>query len=163
MNAGMSFSQRREDERKHDHRYRAWHHTSDCFYCGERAIDRDHVPPLTLADHYLQPERSKRIPFITVRACSDCNRRLGSRPLPTLIDRASYLARALEAAYEKVKGGWTEEAMAKAELSYTMRKFCKSRDKKWEVLLDRVRFVQRRCIDHEMLSPPLQEEVPHPV
>lgn len=60
-----------------------------CFYCGSYAEGADHVPPVSWTNLY--PECEK----ILVRCCVQCNGLLGANNLPTLADRANFLAQKL--------------------------------------------------------------------
>lgn len=61
-----------------------------CFYCGDRALGKDHVPPVSYPDEY---EESYRM---LVRCCVLCNSLLGKKGLLTLLARADYLLMAYQ-------------------------------------------------------------------
>lgn len=63
-----------------------------CYYCGEMGGLLDHVPALYVVYTKLMAnEDLSDVELICVQACTDCNRRLGAKPLLTLPERAAYL------------------------------------------------------------------------
>lgn len=64
-----------------------------CFYCGDIGDCLDHCPPLSLMQLY--PSFSK----ILVKACRECNAKLGARLLPNLSSRLEFLLKKYKKKY----------------------------------------------------------------
>jgi 5-methylcytosine-specific restriction endonuclease McrA len=86
----------------------------ECIYCGLAADTSDHVPPVSVvyalgADHF----EEAGIDLVLVPACRECNSLLGARMLPTLRERASFIADALRKRYAKqlAAPSWDSEEM----------------------------------------------------
>ena len=94
-----------------------------CFYCGEDADTQDHVPPLSMV-YALGPSEFSEL--LLVRACADCNRRLGSRPYLTPKDRRSFIADRLRFFLSKAAEAWSEDE--KDELGPTLRSFVEQQE-----------------------------------
>lgn len=121
-----------------------------CFYCGERRECLDHRPPIdSLAANGPQSLREARIPMVLLPCCRDCNQRLGSRPLLTALEACTYLRETLEQAYEKGTTLWSEED--EKPMSPMFRKLIKARRQAAQQLVSRVRFLQQREIEHELM------------
>lgn len=82
-----------------------------CFYCGDESLPkvRDHVRPLALESVSRHYDRRD-----TVICCSECNRLLGSVPLVTVEERASYL---LEKLRRRYRSCLKTEAYSRQELA----------------------------------------------
>lgn len=67
-----------------------------CVYCGEPANSNDHVIPWCYFQFAWKRRHGKTIGW-TVRACTDCNVRLGSKFFTTVYERREYIHRKLSA------------------------------------------------------------------
>lgn len=58
-----------------------------CTYCGNRATQTDHVPPVSLQYHYQNTDTD----FYLIPSCRECNSALGGRDLETVKKRLLFL------------------------------------------------------------------------
>jgi hypothetical protein len=125
--------------------YKRWFHDEPgCFYCGDIAQVIDHCPPVIWADQTANGDKKIRIYHWLIRACYDCNARLGSRALLSAHDRIVFIARKLESEYERRNSMWSDKEIA--EMGFSFRADLISRKRILLRLLDRVRFAQwREC------------------
>lgn len=67
-----------------------------CFYCGALGESKDHVPPLSYAEHLEEENR------LLIKSCLLCNGLLGNRALLTLLSRCDYLFIAYQRRFKKL-------------------------------------------------------------
>lgn len=119
-----------------------------CFYCGDFAGTADHCPPLSwLESQTTEAWARMGVPFVLISSCSDCNKRLGDRPMFTALERTEYLKAALEQRYEKESTLWSEDELA--EMSSEFQRTIKARQAKTKELLVRARHAQWRVLQEE--------------
>lgn len=119
-----------------------------CVYCADASGSVDHVPPLSHVDRYSMQEWAARgVKFLLVPACMDCNRMLGARALYSVQERAAYIAKKLEDAYEKNAALWSDAEVSEMGAEFKRTIIAKRRQN--EALLDRVRAAQWRQFQGE--------------
>lgn len=86
-----------------------------CIYCGNDATCKDHLLPL------LWTGRDYRRLTPTVPACNECNVLLSDKVIPTIMDRAQYLAEKYRLRYKKLLAmpEWTDKDLE--ELGYHLQ------------------------------------------
>jgi len=110
----------------------------DCIYCGERAAHRDHV----IAYSYNSSNRKRTAKDYPcdeiVPACQECNLLLSNFYLPTIAERAAYLAKTVTKRNKKVleSPDWAKEDIK--ELGYGLRKNIQSMQFNRGILKDRI-------------------------
>jgi len=93
-----------------------------CYYCGDIADTKDHIPPL-LTVYQLGPENFKDL--VVVRACRWCNTKLGSKMLTTSKERKACITEHLRKQLNKLGPEWTEQELG--ELGPTLRQSIEDR------------------------------------
>lgn len=134
---------RREDQQLYGKRYvRKYGAPRLCTYCASPADTFDHCPPLCAAYLWESQPAHLRPEHILVSCCADCNKRLGSRQLFSLEERATYLLGILSKQYERGANLWSAEELA--ELSSEFRKAIKAKQALLTILHTRIRALQLR-------------------
>lgn len=83
-----------------------------CFYCGLPSTCQDHVPPLARVEVLLEAGAVSPAELITVPACEQCNRWLGSRPIHTPAKRRDFIKSRLRAKLIKYKrADWDDDEL----------------------------------------------------
>jgi len=72
-----------------------------CTYCGLAGETIDHVPPTSIRPVLVQLGLDADYPFMTVRACHECNSILGDIALWTIEQRRTHIAERLSRRYRK--------------------------------------------------------------
>ncbi len=74
-----------------------------CYYCGDKAGNIDHVPPIDYVYSYGRDAvESNGITLLLVSCCTNCNELLGSKALLTLDTRVVYLYGRIQKKYSSV-------------------------------------------------------------
>lgn len=119
-----------------------------CFYCGETAQCLDHSPALsTLEGMPKNYMKKNEIPHTLLPCCFQCNAALGSKNLPTVIDRLLYLESYYDAFFKKQKKKWDSEKIE--ELGNNLKRFVKHKQEQLDVYLWKIRAIQMRQIKPE--------------
>jgi hypothetical protein len=117
-------------------------HLHDCAYCGLTAQCRDHVIPQAyegVGQHETGYgtgwKRDKVVP-----ACSECNCLLGRRWLPSVAERAAFLAQKLRVRHEEALNfpNWNEDDLE--DMSPRMRKQIRAKIQRRDLLKARIAF-----------------------
>jgi hypothetical protein len=121
----------------------------DCVYCGLMAQSRDHVIPVSydrVSRHLATWDKSEVVP-----ACSECNSLLSNRWLPSVAERAGFIATRLPSRYrlELAFPNWSEDDLE--GLSKRFRKQITAKMKVRDLLKARIEFA--RTISGTTLSP----------
>lgn len=148
----MSQQERNRLIRTYGHLYsRHMHHSvarHECFYCGEPANALDHCPPLaSIEGRSKNYWKKNKIKFLLVPSCTNCNSKLGNREFFSLYERCQYLESKLLSDYEKIHNNWTDEEIE--ELGYTLKVSVKAYVARSQILLERIRHIQDRMLNHE--------------
>lgn len=142
--ASSKRAHRRQLEVSYGDRY--YMHESErgvCFYCGDIATELDHCPPLAWVDlKTFDNWKKDNVSFLLVSSCSQCNQRLGDKPLFKLSERVEHIMKYLEDKYEKNSTLWSDDEIK--EMSKDFQKTIKARQKAALFNLKRVRHSQWR-------------------
>lgn len=78
-----------------------------CIYCGNWSSCRDHLLPRP----WTGPDYRKQVP--TVPSCQECNLILADRVIPTITERAEYIAAKLRIRYKKLleMPAWSDKSL----------------------------------------------------
>jgi len=114
-----------------------------CYYCGDLADTKDHVPPVSAAysfgaDYFTE----KKIPLLKVPACRSCNLLLGSLPYWTLGSRVKYLYERIQKKYHKILASeeWDDEELE--ELGYNLKNYIETHQNFHSWLERRLEFME---------------------
>jgi hypothetical protein len=111
-----------------------------CFYCGDKWTEVDHCPPLSWVE---AKEPSwfwmRKIKFVLVNSCHECNISLSDQPLFTLQERATFIRHRLENKAEKFVF-WSDDELK--EMSPRFQRSIKARMELQNTLIDRIHFAQ---------------------
>ncbi len=96
--------------------------TQPCEYCGMPADSIDHVPPQTVRPFMMESGLSKRIQFVSVWACRECNCYLGAKALFTIEERKRFIKKVLRLKYKKYLKipDWSDSELSR--VGYTLEK-----------------------------------------
>jgi len=86
-----------------------------CYYCGAIAGTIDHVPPRSIRPTLIHLGLSKRIPFIEVSACHECNTMLSDHSIWTLHKRKDFIKKRLRRRYHRALASpdWSDSELAR--------------------------------------------------
>lgn len=119
-----------------------------CFYCGETAQCLDHSPALTTLESMPKGYMKRNeIPHALLTCCFQCNSALGSKNLPTVLDRLMYLESYYEAFLKKQKQKWDSEEID--ELGSNLKKYVKHKQEQLDIYVWKIRAIQMRQIKPE--------------
>ena len=116
-----------------------------CFYCGSQRECLDHRPPISTLDALGVGKMHRlKVPLVLIPSCTDCNQKLGSKPLLTAQEAAEFLLDRLERDYERRFNLWHDDEID--EMSPMFQKMIRARKVQLHELLSRVRHVQALLI-----------------
>jgi hypothetical protein len=112
----------------------------DCTYCGLVASGKDHVIPVSyecVSRRMASFDRSETCP-----ACTECNCLLGSRWVPSIAERAQFIARILAIRYRELlkTPDWSEDELE--EMGTKLRKGIISRIKRRDLTKARIAYAE---------------------
>ena len=106
--------------------YKKFFHDKDnkyaCFYCGDPADAKDHVPALCRVPDYRRLNLEKEEYFL-VPSCTECNVLLSDSLQDSILDRVIIAHGLLEEKYKKLLKGkkWNKQMIEDAELDGNLR------------------------------------------
>jgi hypothetical protein len=112
-----------------------------CFYCGDRANQRDHVIP-----HWLTGDKVRHWSGVdVVECCIECNGILSGEVFDTMAERVQYLARKFRIKHRLsiAKVEWSEEELM--ELRGSLRTYVASREHQYWQRWSRLQYMRTRA------------------
>lgn len=112
-----------------------------CFYCGQPADTVDHVPPLSRVNDYRSLKLEREI-YVKVACCGECNTLLGNSLQESIVEREDHLKELLADKYKRLTKclNWTKEALDEAEMTGSLRRYCKQEHEKKQWIIGRLRY-----------------------
>jgi hypothetical protein len=116
----------------------------DCTYCGLMAEARDHVIPVSY--EYASRKCATWDSTEVVPACSECNGLLSSRWMPTIRERAEFIAGRLKARYKKLLSipDWSEAELK--TMGRFLRKGITANLKKRDLVSARIEYAESTAL-----------------
>ncbi len=113
----------------------------ECFYCGEIATCRDHIPPISRVDDYRSLGMLHEV-YVKVPCCSECNAALSDSLQETVVGRIEFCKDLLAKKYRKHLGSsqaeWEEDEVK--ELGPRLRSKVRSHMNRRKYAEDRVNY-----------------------
>lgn len=111
-----------------------------CIYCGEIAVDRDHVPPHASTGGLIKTFFRHEV----VPACKNCNGALHAKPLLTIADRAAWLLRRFQKKIDAMPSPWTEAEISK--LGHALQQYVRRNESKRTKLESQAAWCERLLV-----------------
>lgn len=112
--------------------------TARCTYCGDPAVERDHVIPVSYQSVHEKNRTSGNGPLTW--ACSDCNQALSNRYFDTFLARCEWAKWRLECKVKPIE--WHNREIR--ELDHSLRDFVRTEAKKRLWMRNRADFFESR-------------------
>lgn len=112
-----------------------------CFYYGNYACSKDHIPPVSYPDDFKEENR------IIVRSCLLCNSLLGNKYLLTFLERFDYLLIKYQKRFKKIleMPDWTQDEIE--EITGSLKRKVILDLKKKKAVEQKLMFIRTRIIN----------------